>query len=74
MGPLHLNFGAKITELSIFQTICLLSIGWRTSILGLFPNIGRTGEDKTGCQCCTKMLFKQRIFSVLIQGNISIHQ
>ncbi len=26
MGPLHLNFGAKITELSIFQTICLLSI------------------------------------------------
>ena len=25
MGPLHLNFGAKITELSIFQTICLLS-------------------------------------------------
>ena len=25
MGPLHLNFCATITELSIFQTICLLS-------------------------------------------------
>ena len=25
MGPLHLNFCAKITEISIFQTICLLS-------------------------------------------------
>ena len=25
MGPLHLKFGATITELSIFQTICLLS-------------------------------------------------
>ena len=25
MGALHLSFGATITEISIFQTICLLS-------------------------------------------------
>ena len=27
MGALHLSFGATITEISIFQTICLLSMG-----------------------------------------------